>query len=109
MPLPHPRTLQKLISGQRSNFGINQTSLSAIQRNLGECKPRDRQGVLIFDEMKLREGIEFNKQTSRLNGYVDFGDILDDVGASNPTMADHALVVMYRPLYDFWVGWLFTG
>ncbi len=100
LPLPHPSTLSKLISAQKCEFGFNKTSLTAINTYFNGKQQRDCQGILMFDEVQLRETLEYNSSTHRFDGYVDFGDGME---GGCTALANHALVLMYRPFNDNWV------
>lgn len=105
LPLPHTRTLRNLIAGQRCQFGVNGVAIKAIGTQLKGKPRRDRQGVVIFDEVKLRETVEYNSHTNRFDGYVDFGEENVDLTENQQNkLANHALVLMYRPLNDSWVS-----
>jgi len=76
--------------------------VEAIQREFAGKPKRDRQGVLVFDEMKLRKTLDFNKGTLKFDGYVNYGELNDDLQL-RPELADHALVFLYRPYNSTWV------
>lgn len=48
--------------------------------------------------MKVRELVAFNRSTYKVDGFVDYGD-----GHDSETAADHALVLMFVPLFHSWV------
>jgi len=68
LPLPHPSTIQRLISGSPCEFGFSTVALESIRREFTGKTRRDRQGVLVFDEVKLRKTLDFNKGTLSLMG-----------------------------------------
>jgi len=72
--------------------------------------------VLVFDEMKIREDLVFNKATGQITGFVDYGEpILNEHFASlrekcrqqsgsglainSATVATHMLTLMVRGLF----------
>lgn len=107
LPLPHPNTLSKLIAGQPCEFGLNISALSAIKNHFHDKPRRDRQGVLIFDEIQLRETVNYNHHSHRLDGFIDYGQENSDLIPEHErdSLANHALVIMYRPFNDSWVRW----
>ena len=108
LPLPHPDTLQKLIRAVPCSFGIQDSILEALQPELSKKCERDRQCVLLFDEIKLREGLEFSKSDLRVKGYIDYAEFTDEFHKhgkqSSNALADHALVLMVRSLNSKWVS-----
>jgi hypothetical protein len=66
-------------------------------------KPRaERMGSLVLDEMSIASSVEFNSQELKFDGFVDFGDLVTIDEQSN-SLADHALVLMFRPYRSNWV------
>ncbi|KAJ4440564.1 hypothetical protein ANN_08709 [Periplaneta americana] len=61
----------------------------------------NKYGVLIFDEVKLREEIQFNNATLKVDGFVDFGYLTPDTHKHQ--LANHALVFMFIPFLQSWV------
>lgn len=55
-------------------------------------------GTLVIDEMKVRQAVAFNRQTYKIDGFVNYGD-----GEVSAATADHALVAMSVPLFHPWV------
>lgn len=107
LPLPHKDTLAALIAAQKCGFGFNQTSMEAIRKAFIGKPRRDKQGVLIFDEIQLRETMEFNTQGHRFDGFIDYGEYTGEIlkTSDKTKLANHALVLMFRPLNDNWVKW----
>lgn len=59
------------------------------------------EGTLLVDEMKLTEGIYFDKKTCQYTGFTDLGEYTP-LHQTNKT-GDHALVLMFQPLRGNWV------
>jgi len=106
LPLPHPKTIQRLLLGSPCEFGFNDTSMSAIQREMCNKSRKYRQGVLSFDEIKLRKSLDFNKGTLKFDGFINYGELTEAILGDDKTteFADHALVFMYRPYNSNWVS-----
>lgn len=106
LPLPHPKTIQKLLSGEVCKFGFSSVALDAIEREMLGKKRQHRQGVLIFDEIQLRETLDFNKGSLKFDGFIDFAEYTDELLEKKDfqQLADHALVFMYRPFNGSWVN-----
>lgn len=74
-------------------FGFNKASLSSIGASMQGKKEVEGYGTLILDEMKERQAVAFNK-TYKVDGFLDYGDDEESV-----VPADHALVLMFVPLF----------
>lgn len=60
-----------------------------------------KRGVLLIDEMKLSEGVYFDSQAMKFNGFVDLGEHTPE--DMKNTTADHALVFKFVPFQGRWV------
>jgi len=101
LPLPHPSTLQKLIRGMPCEFGFTSFVFDVIAKEYQHKKQRDKQGVIVFDEMKIRESLDYDKFSFQFNGFIHFGEFTADHAAKSglkTQLADHALVFLYRSL-----------
>lgn len=61
--------------------------------------------VLVFDEMKIKEGLVYHKHTGQVVGFMHLGEVNTDLEtlerrvngvADEPTMATHMLSLMIR-------------
>lgn len=100
LPLPHPRYLTSLLKGLPCQFGFNDFVFKMLEMEFKSKPKRDKQFMLIFDEMKIREAISYDTMTMKFSGYIDYGDFTSDVKGkrSKRCEADHALVFMCRCL-----------
>ncbi|KAG0443013.1 hypothetical protein HPB47_015378 [Ixodes persulcatus] len=87
LPLPSVSRLQKMLKDAPCQFGFNRLSLVSIAAPPDNKKPLECYGTLLLDEMKL-------------DGLVDYGE---EGTTSQEEPADHALVLMFVPLYFDWV------
>ena len=71
IPVPHANTLKGLLSGMSTNFGSNTFALQAIKRTLSGLPAIQRMGSLVFDEMSIKEALNFNSQTFNFDGFID--------------------------------------
>ncbi|XP_075526178.1 uncharacterized protein LOC142557858 isoform X1 [Dermacentor variabilis] len=100
LPLPSKARLQQIISGIPCRFGFNEVALRNIKLHFHDKDQLKQYGVLLLDEIKLKQAVAFNKASCRMDGFVDYGDLK----AENPNqLADHALVLMFVPLFEGWV------
>uniref|UniRef100_T1ITN3 Transposable element P transposase n=1 Tax=Strigamia maritima TaxID=126957 RepID=T1ITN3_STRMM len=101
LPLPSVRSLQRLLRGVKCTYGLNMRALDAIKTAFAEISENNRIGVIIFDEIKLRETIDFNQTTYKFDGFVDLGEFTPT--SQKQQLADHALVFMFVPFKFNWV------
>ncbi|XP_077516220.1 uncharacterized protein LOC144126127 [Amblyomma americanum] len=100
LPLPSANRLVQLLKGLPCGYGLNKFALGSIKLHMAGKPEHYTYGCLIIDEVKLREGTEYNRSSYKFNGFVDYGDITK-VGTDQ--LADHALVVMFNPMFASWV------
>ncbi|KAH8009997.1 hypothetical protein HPB51_024347 [Rhipicephalus microplus] len=98
MPLPTTTRLRQMMKGMPCEFGFNKVSLDSIGAFMKNKAGVQCYGTLVLDEMKVREVVAFNKSTHKVDGFVDYGDDHD-----SETTDDHALVLMFVPLFHSWV------
>lgn len=101
LPLPHPDRIRTMLSSTSCRFGFNEVALDAIKNELENLPPEKRWGTLIWDEMKIKRDVSWNKSLLEWRGRVDFGD-----GIMTPIpdgIADHVLVLMFRPYTGRWI------
>lgn len=121
LALPHPDTLRRMLGGISCHFGFNKFALDAIKKMMDQFDdPEDCWGVLSLDEIAIGEDLDFNTQSHNFDGFVHLEP--DAPESCTPTrmdededtavkrgkidihnLADHALVIMYRPLFSNWV------
>ncbi|KAH7934718.1 hypothetical protein HPB51_028915 [Rhipicephalus microplus] len=100
LPLPTRARLRQIISGIPCRYGCNEVSLKSIQEHFQEKSHLQRYGVLLLDEVKLKQSVAFNKTSYKMDGFVDYGD---ETNATTEQLADHALVLNFVPLFEGWV------
>lgn len=99
LALPTRRTLGQYIDVVNAETGIAEDVIKLISQRVNSAA--ERRGVLMFDEVKLREGIRFNSKLMEFDGLVDFSEFQDTKNQNIP--ADTGLVFMYRPVMGQWV------
>lgn len=102
LPLPSPKTLRKLLSSSDCHFGFNNLALE----NIGKALPRSfkrylRYGTLIWDEMSIRKDLKWDSKMLKWHGIVNFGSDIKE--AAQAGLADHVLVLVFRPFRAKWV------
>ena len=101
LPLPSFNKIRTMLSSSEYKFGFNSLALSSIKQALQGRPFSHRWGQLIFDEIKIKKDLSFDKGTLEHHGIVDFGP---DIRAKIKNgIADHVLVFMYRPYRSRWI------
>lgn len=105
LKLPSERTLRDYVHYFSSRPGFQE---EVHQQLLGEVKveslPENRRFVcLVLDEMKIKEGLVYNKYSGELIGFADLGDINNELvkleqGDERPSIAKYVLAIMVRGL-----------
>lgn len=99
LPLPNPSYLTQLLRGVKCQFGFSQFVLDHLKQEFQNKPKRDKQVFLVFDEMKVKESISFDRTTMMFTGFVNYDQFSSEkpICSSKPE-ADHALVFMVRGL-----------
>ncbi|KAH8035469.1 hypothetical protein HPB51_005704 [Rhipicephalus microplus] len=100
LPLPTKARLRQIISGIPCKYGYNEVALSTIKAHFQGKSHIRRCGVLLLDEIKLKQSVAFNKASCKMDGFVDYGDV---TSTATDKLADHGLVFMFVPLFEDWV------
>ena len=119
--LPSQRTLCDYTHVMDVGAGVSHPMISMMKNsmNFEASSAADRMVGILCDEMKVKSGLVFNKQSGRLVGFVDLGSLNSDlqalektlsretgVTAEPPELAQSMLVLMARrvikPSYILW-------
>lgn len=104
--LPHPKSISKWYKSINGNPGFMQEALNSITERV-KAADYPLLGTLIFDEMSIRQHIEYDGKN--YSGYVDFGDgIIND----NTSIAKDVLVFLFVCMNAAWkvpVGYFFIN
>lgn len=93
LPLPCP-CIRKYLSMINIQCGFDKKFLQILKKKIGILRSEQKHGMLVFDEMFLRESLNVNSQTLTYCGLEDFGGEVD----SSELKANHALVFMFQSL-----------
>ncbi|KZS06447.1 Uncharacterized protein APZ42_030095 [Daphnia magna] len=99
-PLPSRNTINSLIREIPGTYGLNDFSIESIGRNMSGKPENLRRGSLVWDKMSVKKSLQFNKQRMKFDGLVDYRDI--NIKHKSEKLADHALVLMFRPYREKW-------
>lgn len=96
--MPNPNYLSRMLSGVKCQFGFSDFVFKWLKTEYHTKSQRDRQVFLVFDEMKVKESISFDKVNLRFTGFVDYDEFEGKSSSQTRREADHALVFMIRSL-----------
>lgn len=96
LPLPHPDTLRTF-----GTFGLNRFAIESIGQSMKGKLKGLRVGSLVWDEMTVKKAVKFFWQRIKFDGFPDYG--VDVTPEKDAKLADHALVLMFRPYRAKWV------
>ncbi len=105
LPLPSPSTIRRVLSSTPCTFGFNKLALESIKRQFDSQhltdKSRKRWGTLIWDEVKLKKDVSFDKHLLEWRGLIDYRDGIKN--KPHDGLADHALVLIFRTHDERWI------
>ncbi|KAH8019311.1 hypothetical protein HPB51_018823 [Rhipicephalus microplus] len=81
-----------LLGGILCKYDYNQVALRCIEEHLNDKSHLRRCGVLLVDEIKLKQAVAFDKASYKMDGFVDY--------ACGSWACTH---LMYVPLFEDWV------
>lgn len=96
LPLSHPDTLRTF-----GTFGLNRFAIESIGQSMKGKLKGLRVGSLVWDEMTVKKAVKFFRQRIKFDGFPDYG--VDVTPEKDAKLADHALVLMFRPYRAKWV------
>ena len=105
--LPSKSTLQKTLQRTEIEPGFNTKLFDALKVKSQSMAPADRLCALVFDEMSIKEFLQYESSSDRIEGFEDFGEV-----GTSAFVANHALVFMVRGLYSKWkqpIGYFLTS
>ena len=109
--LPCGRTLRDYIHFIHAGVGIQaEVTEQLISANMDNLKDYEKHISVVFDEMKIKEGLVYNKNEGRIVGFVDLGAVNNTLVSFEQSLtqsttharlpiAKHMLVFMVRGLF----------
>ena len=99
--LPSERTLRDYTSYFSNQPGFMNEIDNQLFAEVSPSLPSSRRYIsIIIDEMKIKEGLVFNKHSGKIIGFTSLGDINDELSRiqndDQPQVAKHVLVLMVR-------------
>lgn len=108
--LPSERTLCDYTHWVRAGVGFIPEVDSQLVKEASISEEKDRFVVLVWDEMKVREDLVFDKSNCQLIGFTNLGEVnnqLDKISqlcssesTPNPAIASHMLLFMVRGMFS---------
>lgn len=99
LPLPCTNTIRKHFLAINIGCGFDQNFFKLLKKKFSFKSDQQKQGVLVIDEVFLRESTSVNSRTLTYMGLEDFGDELENKNNSTEK-ANHALVIMWQSLAE---------
>lgn len=95
--LPSPSTVRRWISINVFKTGFDKNAKRHLKLKCSVMNENEKKCVVAFDEMSIKEYIEYNKKLDLIEGFEDLGPL-----GRSEKKATHALVFSIRGLYTNW-------
>lgn len=96
LPLPCFRTVRRYLSQVKSECGFDEKFFQLLKKKISILSNEQRHGMLLFDEIMLRESIHVNSSTLTYSGLENLGNNPQDQNTN--LKANHGLVFMFQSL-----------
>ncbi|XP_066590857.1 uncharacterized protein [Prorops nasuta] len=96
LPYPSIRTLQYHIQSVKLKAGIFEEVFHLLELKIKTFAPNKKHAVLIFDEMAIKPGLQFDSSLSTIVGYSTLKSNNQENGTE---LANHALVYMIAGIF----------
>ena len=106
--LPSSRTLRDYKHLEVTKIGF---SIEADRQLLDILKQKDdlaKYGVVLFDEMYVKQGLVFEKSTGALFGFTDLGEVINQLDEFEASLKQNASLLQ-RPLAKTMIVFMFKG
>jgi len=95
--LPCTNSIRSHLLAVEIGCGFDKNFFKLLKKKFSTKYEQERQGVLVLDEVFLRESISLNSRTLTYSGLEDFGGEID---TDNTSKGNHALVFMWQSLAE---------
>lgn len=105
--LPCKSTLIKLLADINVYAGFHNCVFQSLKQKLASFTSKDKQCILVFDEMAIKSGISYEKWYDVIEGMEDFGTM-----GKTKHLANTALVFMIKGISQKWkqcIGYFFSA
>lgn len=97
LPLPCISTLRKNLLAIKIGCGFDPNLFKLLKKKFSTKTEHQKKGVILFDEMFLRENLSVNSRSLTYIGLEDFGD---EKESKRNVKANHGLVLMWQSLAE---------
>ena len=95
--LPSKSTILRTIQKSTIYAGFSKSILTALKQKVLSMDPGDKQCVLVFDEMTIKSGFNYDAFHDNIEGFEHYGDM-----GQTKFIANHAGAFMIRGLQKKW-------
>ncbi|XP_074445277.1 DNA transposase THAP9 isoform X2 [Larus michahellis] len=109
-PLPHPYSLTNWLSNNEAAAGFSNNIFLRLQEKVERGEQAYRYCALMVQDMSLQKQQEWDPQTQRLTGFVDFG--AGALDADEAPLASEAIILMAVGISSPWtapLGYFFVN
>lgn len=92
LPLPCQSTIYKYLSLIKTQCGFDEQFFQLLKKKISTLNSNERHGMIIFDEIFLRESLKVNTRELTYSGLEDFGGETESSGMK----ANHGLVFIFQ-------------
>lgn len=96
LPLPSVSTARKYMTLIQVDCGFDKRFFAAFQKKMATKDSYQHHGILVFNEIQVRQKMTVHSKTKTCSGFTDFGESLP----RKEQLADHGLVFMFRSFGD---------
>jgi len=102
LPLPCINTIRKHLLAVEIGCGFDKNLFKLLTKKFLTKNNFEKKGILLFDEISLRESLSVNTRELTYIGLEDFGEEIESKKDSNKK-ANHGLVLMWQSLAESFV------
>ena len=108
LKFPHKKTLLQYTNYTEPKCGINIDVIKNLLKEIDSYSDLQQNVGLIFDEIKIKSGLVYSRQTNQIVGFCDMGDMnneLDDFkrhvekGTEEKSLSSYVLTFMVRGIF----------
>lgn len=99
LTLPCGSTLRAYTKFDDASFGVNYDRIRKLAQKF-DTKKNPINVALLHDEMRIKDGLVYDRNTGQLTGYVELGDINQALDPEAKAYATHVLVYMVQGLKE---------